>query len=403
MQILANALPGFRDLRAPVVAGYTWLIFAWLLVQPDLSVRPSDDVGGALYDLGQHVGHISVAIGISVAAYFVGSLSQTLSSGLRTAWTRLLQQVWYALPSGLDDAIGIAGSPEPPEAEEISQIAERTNTMLAVAPPEAWREVDIPDVDAVANRAYSEARAELALPATLLVGKEPELFAEVDRLRSEGELRLAVIPPFVGLLVLLACNASAWYLVALGPVLALLDQGVRRMNSSRQLVADAKARGLVPSQALQRFRSWADAVESKPESPPPPPWRVRMRQTRRVLDDEERWRVEQLSTIPQDDLSRDLATLNALPTEAREALRRYAEDELRYAGSDTIVGIAFPPSGMEASRALIQVLADDGLIAPRSPDSELWKLTDHGVVVARLLTAPLPADPTIRARLEALR
>ena len=33
MQILASALPGFRDLHAPLTAGYLWLVFLWLLLK----------------------------------------------------------------------------------------------------------------------------------------------------------------------------------------------------------------------------------------------------------------------------------------------------------------------------------------------------------------------------------
>jgi hypothetical protein len=51
MQILSSALPGFRDLRGPVIAGYMWLVFVWLLVEPDLDNRPENQLGGSLYDL----------------------------------------------------------------------------------------------------------------------------------------------------------------------------------------------------------------------------------------------------------------------------------------------------------------------------------------------------------------
>src|SRR3954451_13308783 len=41
MQVLANALPGVRELRGPLVAGYLWLLFIWMLLTPDLDHRPS--------------------------------------------------------------------------------------------------------------------------------------------------------------------------------------------------------------------------------------------------------------------------------------------------------------------------------------------------------------------------
>lgn len=64
LQILASALPGFRDLRAPIIAGYMWLVFAWLIVQPDPNHRPDGGVGAAVYDLGHDVGRVWVFIAV---------------------------------------------------------------------------------------------------------------------------------------------------------------------------------------------------------------------------------------------------------------------------------------------------------------------------------------------------
>ena len=78
-QILANALPGFRDLRGPVIAGYLWLVFAWLLVQPSLDERPGRAIAGSLYDLGQDIGRVGIATAVSLVTYLLGSVSQELS------------------------------------------------------------------------------------------------------------------------------------------------------------------------------------------------------------------------------------------------------------------------------------------------------------------------------------
>src|SRR3989442_9897815 len=86
MQILSSALPGFRDLRGPVIAGYMWLLFAWLCVTPDLDHRPDDQIGGSLYDLAHDVGRVGVAVAVSVAAYLIGSIYQEESDALRRGW-----------------------------------------------------------------------------------------------------------------------------------------------------------------------------------------------------------------------------------------------------------------------------------------------------------------------------
>lgn len=90
MQILSNALPGFRDLRGPVIAGYMWLLFAWILTTPDLDTRPNGGVAEAFYNLGEHISRVGIIVAVSVAAYLVGSISQEASNALRgvVGWAR---------------------------------------------------------------------------------------------------------------------------------------------------------------------------------------------------------------------------------------------------------------------------------------------------------------------------
>lgn len=376
MQILSNALPGFRDIRAPAVAGYLWLLVAWMAWQPDLSKRPKDDFAASVYELGEQIGRVGIVIGLSVAAYLVGSVSQVLANALRAAWTFLLSELWLYLPVGIDRVVGTAPAYRAPEEEEIVQLANRAINASAAASPHRSEAVDI-DIEGVADRAIVEARAELSFPATVLVGKEPEIFAEVDRLRSEGEFRVAAVPPLIALvLVTVASTGSRWYFAALVPVLALLDQGVRRLRNSRELVADAKARGLVPSLALERFRNWTEAIEAKPDAPPQAPWRPRERQRRRPLTDEEALRIEKLSA-PTDQVTHDdIQLFETLSDDAAEALNYAADDELRYAGTDTAVGLTAIHPGIDE-------LLEHGLVHQASDDS-LLTLTHRGIALARL-------------------
>jgi hypothetical protein len=76
VKILASALPGFRDLRAPLIAGYMWLVFLWLLVKPEIATRPANGTTAAMYDLAKHAGPIWIGLGVGVAAYLIGSVSQ---------------------------------------------------------------------------------------------------------------------------------------------------------------------------------------------------------------------------------------------------------------------------------------------------------------------------------------
>ena len=43
--MLANLLPGLRDLRAPLAAGYLWLAAGWLYLAPQLPASANDATG----------------------------------------------------------------------------------------------------------------------------------------------------------------------------------------------------------------------------------------------------------------------------------------------------------------------------------------------------------------------
>ena len=82
MQALTSLLPGIRHLRVPVITGYVWLLFGWVLVQPDLGHRPHNQVAGSLYDLSGEVGPIGTVIGVSVFAFILGSASRDGTNAL---------------------------------------------------------------------------------------------------------------------------------------------------------------------------------------------------------------------------------------------------------------------------------------------------------------------------------
>jgi hypothetical protein len=90
MNLLASAIPGLRAIRAPLIAGYLWLLVAWLHFDPSPGLRDETGVVGEIVDLADTVGPIATAAGVSVGAYLLGSLSVGLFgrvlSVLRDMW-----------------------------------------------------------------------------------------------------------------------------------------------------------------------------------------------------------------------------------------------------------------------------------------------------------------------------
>ena len=111
---------------------------------------------------------------------------------------------------------------------------------------------------------------DLDLVATRLIGKEPDLYSAVDRLRSEAEFRLAIVVPLAALVMLLLQLHLVW-IYALPVSLILFVDGIRRDRAARNLVIDALFLGRVAAPALERFEQSAKDVIESPTSAAPTP------------------------------------------------------------------------------------------------------------------------------------
>lgn len=74
MGMLASLLPGIRDLRAPLAAGYIWLLLAWLIVQPRIEASEETEPVQSISRLAHTLSPAGVAIAVSFIAYLIGSL-----------------------------------------------------------------------------------------------------------------------------------------------------------------------------------------------------------------------------------------------------------------------------------------------------------------------------------------
>ncbi|OHT86156.1 hypothetical protein BKG70_17225 [Mycobacteroides chelonae] len=240
MQLLSSALPGFRDLRSPLIAGYLWLLFLWILVKPDVKTRPSYEVAAALYDLGREAGPIWIGLAVGVCAFLGGSVSLAFSPMLNSLLDRI-KTFWW----GVEHSKTMSGRNLP---RIFRKSGERRHAEYARDPlyeyyPEAAEKLSMkpnynkytgemidPD-DEVGQKSLEAGKAlarEIALPTSLLLSKEPELFSEADRLKAESQLRFAVIPPLAAIVAYLAVTITPAWCLALLPVVVLWTQGHNR-------------------------------------------------------------------------------------------------------------------------------------------------------------------------------
>jgi hypothetical protein len=227
--VLANVLPGLREVRAPLAAGYLWLLFIYLLCGiPDTADAPRfveriASLGGALSQVG-------VAVVVSFAAYLLGSFVHQVLCALGDGTMRALMRGGRApvlTPRGyalLDDLI----------SEKVSD--------GAVTSPEEAEQLAV------------EILEELDLLRTRLLATDPALFGEVNRLNTEADLRLAVSIPLAAVACVAAVDLS---LVILVPILLvtefLLVHGVMTRRNANDKLIDALFLERIQSPVIERW------------------------------------------------------------------------------------------------------------------------------------------------------
>jgi hypothetical protein len=78
--MLTSLLPGLRELRAPLAAGYLWLIAAWVAFAPRIPTpETASGVLKDIYRLGQAVGKPGVIAAVTFAAYIIGIMTERVA------------------------------------------------------------------------------------------------------------------------------------------------------------------------------------------------------------------------------------------------------------------------------------------------------------------------------------
>jgi hypothetical protein len=81
-KMLTSLLPGLRELRAPLAAGYLWLLLFWLVLGDELptSSESKADALDRAYRLEPVLSQLGLAIVVSVAACVIGSIVTDMQS-----------------------------------------------------------------------------------------------------------------------------------------------------------------------------------------------------------------------------------------------------------------------------------------------------------------------------------
>jgi hypothetical protein len=251
--VLATLLPGLRAVRAPLAAGYLWLLGLWLIVAPHL--HPADDPDGVVAEidrLGHAGGRAAVAIAVSIAAYLVGVVSIAANPVLNRignplAATPLRALMPRALWGRVDGSLAALVRARIGERFDADP-AIRQDTAQALRAAQSAAGPDLPALPAmfsgdpgdVIERARASATvrgrllpglvdvrpiekacfAELMLAPLRIVGHDADLYQIYDLYQAEHDLRLGLVLPLAFLTATLSVLASPWW--AFGAVAAAI-------------------------------------------------------------------------------------------------------------------------------------------------------------------------------------
>lgn len=239
--ILSSILPGVRQLRAPLAAGYLWILFVFLLAHLG-SGEPHSSFTEDIARLGLALSPPGLAVAVSFAAYLVGSFSQGLSQGA----SRWVGNKLGLYSSGRLSLRGLEG------LEDL--LMPRAVAGLLVSPNEA-RDLSSEIVD------------ELDLVKSRLLETEHDLHNEVDRLHAEADFIEAVVPPLIAIGVFAVLQIPVgpiWFervvdvkfFLVTGVLLlagAMITQGVVIYQRANDKIVDAIFLEQVRSPALDRW------------------------------------------------------------------------------------------------------------------------------------------------------
>ena len=251
--MLANLLPGLREIRAPVISGYLWLAFFFLALHSDLPTRAN--AGAALrplFELGDRLSVLGIATVASVAAYLVGSAMQEV---IKLVGRLVSPRKPLYGEAGTHTTIVGRRSLATSVDVRVQGIVRRL-FHVALSPGE--RGIDH------APRA-GDVIGELPLVRTMMLGEHPELVGELDRLQAEADLRITVSIPLAALALFLAGEASSGWLFALIPAGLLLLQGFQRQREAGDFLARVLHIGRTDPPVLRMFEISVDAALERTE------------------------------------------------------------------------------------------------------------------------------------------
>lgn len=280
--MIANVLPGLREVRTPLVIGYILLMSFWLMFFDVLprSGREFNKEYPILGSIINHVGPVGVGAAVSLTAYLVGifaartssTLFQIRSAPVEASASRIRQRarriVSFTHTAEIDELDERLRELVSHELEDIEDDESRKRVRDSVSLPvgRSTRLFNVrkeKDGDPVALPPEVRVRVEAKSGRIddRILTRSTDLFNEISRARSEAEFRASLIPSLLVLVVGLFFRTE-WniWIISFGTVLYigygifLLFEALEYRNRARMIAMRAVVDELVTTPTIDLIR-----------------------------------------------------------------------------------------------------------------------------------------------------
>lgn len=280
-----NLLPGLRELRAPLAAGYLWLATLWLGLNHAGLVPTTRPVGNGeiakVWALGGTLGRTVLLAALTFAAYLVGSFLEIDPDGLVAeiiatfVLFRFTPKYVHTPPEELQGAYVSKYY-----AKQVAQLLSYNARLDLMGLLEQRGHIPktsggvilaTPRTQAMADGIIYRVLDEMPQLASRLLVKNKELYGKYDRLMSEATLRINVSLPLMALFITATwlSNSPIWLQVVLTAVSLLigaifLRQGFLRTVSAQNVIAQALTIEEIESRNIEPSKILSESTDTNP-------------------------------------------------------------------------------------------------------------------------------------------
>jgi hypothetical protein len=244
--MLANLLPGLRDVRAPLSAGCIWLLTLWLVLGDRVPTRQqADGVWASLYRLGDLIGPAGVLASGSFLAYLIGAMLAVRVVTVNAQEAPKSARFWDAKTIITPRVSRLAFNDLVSFLQDQGRVPAPQPDVNGTGGPQRTRGERL-----VVSLAARDILGETRQLRTKLLIANYDLFNEYDRAVGEAEFRKNVAYALVGLTAALSWLQSPWWALMLVISVRLYIAGVGSERAANDVIIQAVVAALVTPVAL---------------------------------------------------------------------------------------------------------------------------------------------------------